>query len=213
MTKSILDLEPNRRNTILNAALKEFTSKGFDKASTNIIAKEAGISKALMFHYINNKKDLFLYTYEYFNELLYKEYYMKIDFTEKDILKRLYQSYILQIKLLKQHPYILDFNKLSTLTSSDEINERLKKFLNHHRSSYCNSLFDMIDESKFRPDLNITKCKQFILWANIGFTNEILDNIRNSESKALNDKAIIKKLDEYFDELKKVFYVSRKGDN
>lgn len=58
-------------------------------ASTNVIAKEAGISKALMFHYINSKQELFLFVYDYFTELLDKEYFMKMDFSEKDIFDRL----------------------------------------------------------------------------------------------------------------------------
>ena len=50
MSAKLLNLEPGRRDAILNAALKEFILEGYDKASTNVIAKEAGISKALMFH-------------------------------------------------------------------------------------------------------------------------------------------------------------------
>ncbi|WP_242822971.1 TetR/AcrR family transcriptional regulator [Syntrophobotulus glycolicus] len=55
MICNIIDL---RRNAILNAAFKEFAERGFDEASTNVIAKESGISKGLMFHYVNSKKDL-----------------------------------------------------------------------------------------------------------------------------------------------------------
>jgi len=64
MPTKLLDLEPPRRNAILNAALKEFALRGFDNASTNVIAKEADISKALMFHYINSKQELFLLVYD-----------------------------------------------------------------------------------------------------------------------------------------------------
>ena len=67
MPTKIFDLEPQRRDAILNAALKEFVLRGFDKASTNVIAKEAGISKPLMFHYVNNKQELFLFVYDYLN--------------------------------------------------------------------------------------------------------------------------------------------------
>jgi len=56
--------------------------------------------------------------------------------------------------------------------------------------------------------LDIEKCKQFILWANVGFTNEILEAIRNSESLAINYELVVEKLDGYFDELRKVFYTS-----
>lgn len=58
---TLLDLDKQRRNALLNAALREFTSQGYDNASTNIIAKEAGFSKALMFHYVGSKQELFIY--------------------------------------------------------------------------------------------------------------------------------------------------------
>lgn len=208
MSIKLLDLEPQRRDAILNAALKEFALKGFDNASTNVIAKEAGISKALMFHYVNSKQELFLFVYDYFTELLNKEYFMKMDFKETDLFERLRQSYLLQIELLKQYPWIFEFSKLSNTTNSNEVNKELENKVNKKQLSCDNQIFERIDFSKFRAGLNIDKCKQFILWANVGFTNEILDDIRNSQTSNLDDQHIIAALDEYFDELRKVFYTS-----
>lgn len=208
MLTKLLDLEPQRRDAILNAALKEFALRGFDNASTNVIAKEAGISKALMFHYVNNKQELFLFVYDYFTKLLDKEYFTKMDFSEKDIFNRLRQSYLLQINLIKQYPWIFEFSKLSIMTKSDEVNKALENRSNKKQSSCDYQIFDMIDVSKFRAGLDIEKCKQFILWANVGFTDEILNDIRNSDASNLNYESIITTLDEYFDELRKVFYMT-----
>ena len=69
-------------------------------------------------------------------------------------------------------------------------------------------LFDEIDETKFRKGLDIELCKQFILWANIGFTNQILDKIRSAETNIINSDILLKELDKYFDELRKVFYTN-----
>ena len=204
MAIKLLNLEPLRRNAILNAALKEFALKGFDDASTNTIAKEAGISKALMFHYVNNKQELFLCVYDYFAEILDKEYSQKMDFVENDIFDRLRQSYLLQLDLLKHYPWVFEFNKLSVLTKSEEVNKELEKRVSKKQSSCC--ITDGIDESKFRTGLDIEKCKQFILWANVGFTNEILADIRNSEYTALSYELIIEKIDSSFEELRKIYY-------
>lgn len=202
MTK-LLDLDVQRRDAILNAALKEFSLQGYDNASTNVIAKEAGISKPLMFHYVSNKQELFLFTYDYFNELLDKEYYSKMDYSIKDIFERLRTSYLLQIELIKRYPRIFDLNKLSSKTRSDEINKALES---RESTKKTYEIFDMIDISKFREDLDTEKCKQFILWANIGFTNQILDDIRNSKDQNPDYDHIIATLDDYFAELRKVFY-------
>jgi len=89
MLTKLLDLNPQRRDAILNAALKEFSSKGYDNASTNVIAKEAGISKALMFHYVSSKQELFLVVYAYFSDLIKNEYVELMNYDEKDIFDRL----------------------------------------------------------------------------------------------------------------------------
>jgi len=208
MLAKLLDLDPQRRGAILNAALKEFSSQGYDDASTNVIAKEAGISKALMFHYVSSKQELFLIVYDYFFDLIQKEYFEIMNYEEKDIFDRLRQSYLLQIKLSEKHPWILEFNKLSRTADSSRINEELDARLRKKQSNCYPELFDGIDETKFKKELDIEKCKQFIYWSAGGFANEILETMRNSESPTLNDERIIEKLDGYFAELRKVFYTT-----
>ena len=80
MPIKLLDLEPQRRDAILNAALKEFAVQGYDNASTNVIAKNAGISKALMFHYVSNKQELFFIVYDYFSNLIKREYFEQMNY-------------------------------------------------------------------------------------------------------------------------------------
>lgn len=203
MTK-LLDLDPQRRDAILNAALKEFSSQGYDNASTNVIAKEAKISKALMFHYVNNKQTLFFVVYDYFSEQLEKEYFALMNYEERDIFRRLRQSYLLQLKLLEKYPLILELHKLSRTTNSNEVNMELEK--RTQQVSCSLRLFDKIDETKFKKELDVKKCKLFILWANIGLTNQLVDEIRSSEMNARNFEIIAEKLDHYFDELRKIFY-------
>lgn len=204
MTK-LLELDPQRRDAILNAALKEFSLRGYDNASTNIIAKEAGISKALMFHYVSSKRELFLMVYDYFSDIMEKEYFKRMNYEEKDIFDKLHQSYVLQIALIQKYPWITELNKLSHITKSEEINEELKKRQIH--SDCYPQLFNEVDETKFRKGLDIEISKQFIYWANIGFTNQLLDKIRNTEEKIASD-VLLEKLDKYFEELKKIFYGS-----
>lgn len=203
----LLNLEPQRRDAILNAALKEFALQGYDNASTNVIAKEAGISKALMFHYVSSKQELFFVVYDYFSDLIKKEYFDLMNYDEKDIFKKLRQSYLLQIKLSEKYPFFFEFNKLSHMTNSDEVNKELEIRMSKEHSSCYPKLFDGIDETNFRKGLNIEKCKQFIFWANVGFTNQILENLRNNKELYSDCNAIMSEIDEYFDELRKIFYV------
>lgn len=207
MTAKFQDLDEKRRDDILNSALKEFASQGYDKASTNIIAKEAKISKALMFHYVGSKKDLFLAVYDYFSDYIKQKYFDLMNYSERDIFKRLRQSYLLQIEMLKKYPFIFDFNKLSRPTKCSELNNEIEIRTSEKGKKCYPALFDDIDTSKFRKGLDIEICKQFIFWANVGFTNQILEKMRDEEC-TLNLDYFIDEIDTYFNQLKKIFYES-----
>ncbi len=47
-----------KENLIMQTALRLFASKGFETTSVSFIAKEAGISKGLMYNYYESKDDL-----------------------------------------------------------------------------------------------------------------------------------------------------------
>jgi AcrR family transcriptional regulator len=54
----IRDAERTRRR-ILDAARREFGTKGFDGARIDAIARRAGVNKGLIFYYFQNKEELF----------------------------------------------------------------------------------------------------------------------------------------------------------
>src|SRR5436189_6350195 len=53
-----------RRETVLDAATKEFAAKGLHAASTDDIARAAGISQPYLFRLFRTKKELYLATAE-----------------------------------------------------------------------------------------------------------------------------------------------------
>ena len=48
----------DRREQIIDAAVRVFAEKGFDKATNKDIASEAGITAGLIYHYFKNKEEL-----------------------------------------------------------------------------------------------------------------------------------------------------------
>ncbi|MBW1736644.1 MAG: TetR/AcrR family transcriptional regulator [Deltaproteobacteria bacterium] len=59
MKKDPSAVKRDKESVIFGAALKVIKQKGFHKARMSDIAKEAGISYGLVYHYFNNKEDLF----------------------------------------------------------------------------------------------------------------------------------------------------------
>ncbi|PZF87332.1 TetR family transcriptional regulator [Listeria ivanovii] len=54
-----------KRLQILEAAMEEFTEKGYQAASTNQICAKAGVSKGLIFHYFGSKEKLYIAAVSY----------------------------------------------------------------------------------------------------------------------------------------------------
>lgn len=206
MFSKFLNLEPERRNAILNAALREFASKGFDDASTNVIAKESGISKPLMFHYVNNKKDFFLFLYDYCLDVLNREYFGQINMREKDIFERLRQTCLLKIQLLKKYPWIFDFIKVAVFTDAEAVKDDLEKRRKIVEASSFERFYGDIDTSKFRDELDIEKAKQLIFWAVGGYAGEILEQLRSTDAPAYDFEKIRVEFDNYLNELRKTYY-------
>ncbi|AWI04976.1 TetR/AcrR family transcriptional regulator [Clostridium drakei] len=73
MYENFEKISEEKKNRIIKAALKEFAVKGYEEASTNNIVKEAGISKGMIFHYFENKKNLYLYILDYCAELYFQK--------------------------------------------------------------------------------------------------------------------------------------------
>ncbi|WP_312813559.1 TetR/AcrR family transcriptional regulator [Sedimentibacter sp.] len=206
MFSKFLSLEPERRNAILNAALKEFAGKGFDDASTNVIARESGISKPLMFHYVNNKKDFFLFLYDYCLDILNREYFDKIDVNEKDIFERLRQTCLLKIQVMQKYPWIFDFIKVAVFTDSEEVKDELGKKRRMVENRSFERFYRDIDTSKFRNELDTEKAKKLIFWAVGGYAGEILEQFRSTDAPVYDFEKIRAEFDSYLNELRKTYY-------
>ncbi|MPR74581.1 TetR/AcrR family transcriptional regulator, partial [Listeria monocytogenes] len=62
-----------KRLKILEAAMEEFTEKGYQAASTNKICAKAGVSKGLIFHYFGSKEKLYVAAVSYAVDFATKE--------------------------------------------------------------------------------------------------------------------------------------------
>ena len=206
MFSKFLSLELERRYIIMNAALKEFASKGYDDASTNVIAKESGISKPLMFHYVNNKKDFFLFLYDYCLDILNSEYFDHIDLNEKDIFERLRQTCLLKIQVMQKYPWIFDFIRVAVFTDSEVVKDELVKRRKIVEASSFERFYGDIDTSRFRSELDMEKAKQLIFWAVGGYANQILEQLKSSDILEFDFEKIRTEFDSYLAELRKTYY-------
>ena len=63
--KTFLRLDQEKQQKILAAAIDEFATWGFHRASINRLVQALGIAKGSIFQYFGNKEGLFSYIFDY----------------------------------------------------------------------------------------------------------------------------------------------------
>jgi len=206
MFSKFLNLKKEKQEKILEATISEFADKGFDKASTNEIVKEAGISKGILFHYFQNKKKLFLFVFDYSVELCMDEFYKKVDSDERDFFKKLRQISSFKLELVHKYPRIFKFFEVAMgeecTQVKNEIEERKKKLT---ESGYS-KVFNNIDVSKFRDGVDVSRAINIIMWSLEGFGTSELQKAKMSTSRQIDYEKMFEEMDIYIDIFKKNFY-------
>ena len=64
MNEKFFSLPEEKQQAIINAGFRVFSQNTYKKSPVSEVAKEAGISKSLLFYYFRNKKELYLFLWE-----------------------------------------------------------------------------------------------------------------------------------------------------
>ena len=93
----------DKQQRILDAAIAEFSTKGFIAANINVIAKNAGISIGSMYNYFQSKERLFLTIVDHGYAVLEKVI-SSVDLTKGDIFDKLEMMLRLAQDYSRQYP-------------------------------------------------------------------------------------------------------------
>ncbi|WP_379161539.1 TetR/AcrR family transcriptional regulator [Paenibacillus sp. sgz5001063] len=200
------NLSQDKKDRIINAALKEFALKGYQNASTNEIVKEAEISKGLLFHYFNNKKDLYLFLYDYFIEMLIENAHAHIDWEQRDIFIRYRQIAILKFELYQKYPNAFEFIKKVNPEDASEVKPDLENRKKEFLSKGYQDLFGNVDLTKFKEGIDIEKAVNIIYWTMEGLAYRLQERYASIPVDQMKLDEIIAELDVYSEMLRNSFY-------
>ncbi|MCH5585809.1 TetR/AcrR family transcriptional regulator [Shimazuella sp. AN120528] len=152
----------DKRNKIFEATMKEFTKHTYDKASTNQIIQDAGISKGLLFHYFKSKKDLYLATYDQCTDIFWELYQPRLTNLPTDFFDRLIFLSKTKLQICEEEPLVYGF----ILTAYEDIQHRFPEAFAARMAEAAKlrtpMLMDGIDWSVFRTDIDRDKALHYI---------------------------------------------------
>lgn len=206
MFEKFNSLKPEKQERIINAAITEFANKGYSNAATDEIVKQANISKGALFHYFTNKKELFLFLYDYTLNTIMNKFFREICFDEKDILVRIRQAVYLECMLVSQYPMMFDFVKTVYFENSDMVKEELQKRNATILTDSYNKLLSDFDRSKFKEEININQAVHVIMWTVEGILAKEKEKLKLLSSSELNLEEIMRQMDDFLELLRNSFY-------
>lgn len=109
MNPSFFDLPQARRHNLLGAGYHTFALSPYGKASMAAIAAKAGISKALLFYYFQNKREYYLYLFTQALELMKDERLEAPPEQKIELFGWVKQTVRHRLALLKEYPYLIRF--------------------------------------------------------------------------------------------------------
>ena len=151
-------LPQERQDLIRNSAMVEFGDGTFKKTSADAIAKRAGVSKALLFHYFKDKRELYLYLFQYaidecmdiFNRHILKASY----YTERDFFRTLEIGQQVKMDLVRRHPGLFRFVMRAYYEGDNVLTPKLRKKLDDVLEETTTSFLSRMDLFKFKEGVD-----------------------------------------------------------
>ncbi len=173
MNEKFFDLNREKQDRMINAALRIFAENGYRHASTDTIVKEAGISKGLLFHYFTSKMGLFSFLFDYSVRYMLFEYDRLISAKETDYFKIRKEMERAKLNVLRSYPYMNEFIEKSLQENQLDVIETIEI----SKNNYLESLDKYNNQGKrsgIRNDISSTQLDNMIRYTVDGLTKDQL---------------------------------------
>ena len=169
MNKAFNELSKEKQQAIYNAAMEVFGEYEYKRASTDLIASKAGVSKGLLFYYFRNKKTLYMQTIEYVSRIIEDAisdtYLLEIT----DFFELITYATKKKIKILIENPYIMYFSIRCFYSQKEEVSNEIQTEISHGKDKKYDIYFKNIELNKFKNDVDPEKIYHMLVWMTDGY--------------------------------------------
>lgn len=177
MNNKFYDLPKEKQNAIINAGLRVFSENSYKKSPMSEIAREANISKALIFHYFKNKKELYLHLYDYAMTLVMQIAKKEVTLADTDFFEIFLKSVKCKCRLMKQYPYLSRFIMKPLYEDDAEVATELKMKNTAVTDTSIQSILNRIERHKFKEDVDIEQLINIVILCGDGYIKKSLQNL------------------------------------
>lgn len=201
----ILSMPEDKRERVINAAMKEFC-KGFRNASTDVIAANAGVSKGLLFHYFGTKAGLYRYTVSYALDKMSSKYINLINTSKQDLLERIWQMAQLKREISYQYPDLFEFMTYAYINSYGDESDPFTKQLKPIMENAFAAVYGNADSGLFKEGVDPAMAVNIVRWTLEGYSKSIQLQDRSYEEIQQEYDRYLAETRKYLELLKALLY-------
>lgn len=198
------NLEKEKKERVLEAAMDEFNIHGYGGASTNNIVKNANISKGSLFNYFENKDKLFMYLFKYnINKVTENFERNKEEIIKFDLLEA-YKFFITtNIEFFTKNPRVFKFLAMAITNSPDSIKILLQRKKREIQGFVISSIINNVENSYFRENIDKEKVAFLILTLLDTLSNKYIEKYKGDlQLLKADSENRDKEIEEYIDLIK-----------
>ena len=176
--KLFTELDSEKQERILDAALKEFAEYGYENGSTNRIVKNCGISKGSLFKYFENKEDLYFYLIDTVSAEMAEETRVDIGKLSKDLYERVIEYSVTEISWYVTNPVKGRFMIGIASETGSDIGRKIIERYGEKSTDIYETLLKGVDISGLHSSRK--EITDILRWVLMGFNNSFLMSIAGS---------------------------------
>lgn len=175
MNGKFFDLNKEKQDRMINAALKVFAAQGYKHASTDDIVKEAAISKGLLFHYFGSKLGVYTFVYDYSVRYINLELRTMVKGTEKDLFEVMKSVEEARMHAMRGYPWMQQFLNRSMMEDVSEVLLAVEEKRNLLEETY-QQIYEQVDYSLLPAGIDGRKLQTILDYTIKGLMTEKFQN-------------------------------------
>lgn len=169
MNETFYALPEEKRQRIINAGYRIFSQNSYKKSPVGEVAKEAGISRSLLFYYFRNKKELYLFLWDEACRVTLEALKEEKCYEPDSLFEMMDRGLAAKMKVMRKYPELTAFVMKAFYEKDPEISKTIQESYSGYLDQKAGVTIDMLHPEEFRPGLDLEMMLKEMYWATEGY--------------------------------------------
>ena len=174
MNEKFFSLPQEKQQAIINAGYRVFSQNSYKNSPMSEIAAEAGISKSLLFHYFQNKKELYFFLWDKCAEMTIEILTQYGCYERAELFESMERGMRAKMEIIRRYPHMADFTIKAFYEKDPEISAAIQESYHRYFNFKADKVRVNLDPEQFIPGLDIPQMYQEMYWASEGYLWEMV---------------------------------------